>query len=412
MSQTKHFRSTVSLGEFIAKEGSLPSQVLVLPMGKWNTLPYGIIEVNESQVDQMIANFETGVRKDVPIDVDHDGGKAAGWVKKLKKTSEGMIADIDWTPYGKELLENGEYKLFSPEWSFEYLDPLTSAAHGATFIAGTLTNRPLFKQLPKLVANEQSALTQNSEIVLVLAGEKNMNLEELIKKTIAELTLEEKAFIIEHQAELTEEQKTQLQEVLQPAEEVKNEETEEVENTETEQEAENVSETTTDNADSEADVSDDSASGTPDATEIVSEVVTANEQSVTITASELAHYKALEADMAKKAMEDKVQKFVASEKGGSILPKSKEAWVNFLMKCSEAQQTEALDLLAKLPQHKIATVKADETAETQSNVSLADTIDLKAKELIAKEPTLGLAQAYKRVLSDPTLAKAYENSVE
>lgn len=422
MPQTKHFRSTVSLADHIAKEGSLPSEVLVLPAGKWNTLPYGVMEVSEASIDQMIANFESGVRKDVPIDVDHDGKKAAGWVKKLKKKAEGMVAEIDWTPYGSELLNNKEYKLFSPEWSFEYLDPLTSAAHGATFIAGTLTNRPLFKQLPKLVANEQSSLTKDSEIVLVLAGEQLMNLQDLLKKPVADLTAEEKAFIAEHQVELTEEQKTTYKEVITPVEteeKAESEATDESTETETteektgEGEASDETETSETSESSEDTSSTDDSSGdtsTTDSTEpIKADDKSGAEQSVTITASELARFKALEEQAVKTAAEKKIAPFMASEKGGKFLPQHKALWASFYLSCSEAQQTQLVDLLEKLPEHKIAGQISDTSSES---LPTDEAIDLKVKALIAKEPKLDYAGALKRVLaSDPALAEAYAAGV-
>lgn len=360
------------------EDGSLPTEIQVLPVGKWNTLPYGPFEVTLGHVQEMIRNFERGTRKAVPIDVDHDGGKAAGWIEQLiDKGTDGLYAMVRWTTYGQELLQNEIYKLFSPEFSLSYVDPEYSTDHGAVFIAGSLTNRPLFKELKSITASEEGVSNQ-SGVVLIL-GQDNMNLEEILKKTNEELTEEERSFLKESAEKLSDEDKVKFGLVEAEAEEKAEEE-----QAETKEEEEPQVEVKA----TEGDV-------------------------ITIKASELAELKAkVEAGekanetLKAKEAEEKIGAFVCNDKGGKILPKDKDAFVDFYRKCSDDQKVVFEGLLKALPEVKIAGELGKDTGTPKTayeEVNLA--VDGKIKAGEAKDYREGLKLVTKQ---NPDLIRRYE----
>ncbi|MEX1120265.1 MAG: phage protease, partial [Candidatus Paceibacterota bacterium] len=230
------FANMIDIASIVAAEGGKPpKRIQFLPVGSWNTWAYGDVEINQWHLEAMVEAFERGVRKGVPIDVDHDAGAAAGWVTKLTAEEDGLYAEVEWNGKGTELLEDKQYKFFSPEFSFNYIEPATQVSHGPVMIAGSLTNRPLFKEIEALVANES---LQGSTDVLLLNQEKNliietMQLSEILKKKASELTDEEVAFLKAHESELKKADVKKFSEVLK-ADEEENEEEEEETNEEEE----------------------------------------------------------------------------------------------------------------------------------------------------------------------------------
>ena len=195
----------------LGNDGKIPSEIQVLPIGKWDTSQHGLVEVTEKDVEKMVANFDKKVRTGVPVDVDHDRGAAAGWVGKLiNKGSDGLWAVVDWTTKGTQLLENRLYKLFSPEFSLNYEDPETREKLGPVLVAGTLTNRPLLKELKPIVAKE-SLTNSGSNMVLLFQEDKSMNLKEILAKELKDLNDEEKKFVADNSDKLSKEEKVKFE---------------------------------------------------------------------------------------------------------------------------------------------------------------------------------------------------------
>lgn len=392
-----NFKSLVTITANDA--GELPTSILVLPLGTWNTEFYGPMQVTADQATQIIANFKAGVRKAVPIDVDHDGGKAAGWINKLELGEEGIMAEVEWTPLGEELLGNKIYKLFSPEWSFDYVDPEYGSRHGAVLVAGSLTNRPLFKELPFLVASDGSAkevkdLTNNNSVVILLSKENNMNVADILAKAKADRTAEEVEFL--KTAELSDEQKTQLASEETPVVEEPVVETPVVETPVVETPAPVVE--------------------TP-VVETPAPVVEAKEKTVTITAEEHAEFlkaketiAAQEKQLRQVATEKEVATLIASEKGGKLLPKSKDAVVNFIMTCSEDQKKAFLDIVNQLPEIKVA----GEIGQNDINLLTAKEQVVKLiSEIRAKDSKISEAKAQEMVQkTNPELWSQYKEELK
>lgn len=133
-----------------------PMWINVLNTGHWDTNYQGSFDVNTNDLDEMVVNFNDGVRKGVPIDTDHDNAGSNGWIEQLQvRNASELWALVEWTPSGFAKLENKEYKFLSPEFAPVYNDPETNIFRACNvLIAAALTNFPLMKGLQAIVAGE------------------------------------------------------------------------------------------------------------------------------------------------------------------------------------------------------------------------------------------------------------------
>ncbi|MEA2056901.1 MAG: phage protease [Patescibacteria group bacterium] len=147
------------------------SIIEVMHEGHWEHSVYGTVEITEQDIDKFVENFNKKVRKiDIAIDQEHEPTKgAAGWFKELKKVVENGItklkATIEWTGLGKQLLNDGVYRYFSPEFDYNYEDPETHEVYENVLLGGGLTNRPYFKNLAPITMSEnmQATITNYKE---------------------------------------------------------------------------------------------------------------------------------------------------------------------------------------------------------------------------------------------------------
>lgn len=415
----KTFKSVIDLTLLTAGEkGSLPKRIKVLPCGEWMTQPYGPMKVDNNICNQIVANFNADIRKAVPIDVDHDGGRAAGWINKLEAVADDGVysVDTDWTKYGKGLLKNKEYRLFSPEWSFDYVDPEHSSHHGAVLVAGSLTNRPLFKELPLLVASDGSGkkvedFTKSNTIVLLLNSEGNKimhNIEEILKKAVADRSAEEVEFL--KTAELSEEQKAQVEVENKPAETEEQKAAREL----AEKEAADKAEADKVEADRIEAEKVKAEADKVEADRVEAERVANEGKTVTITASELEGMKKQIADFTaserKNTIEKEVTTLVANENGGKILLKAKEGVVNFLITCSDSQKVAFMALMKDMPEIKVA---GQTSVTVNENMTAQEQLQALAAEEVKKDSKISASDALQKVIkANPTLANKYNEELK
>lgn len=398
-----------------SEDGKLPTDIMILPKGDWNTQFYGPMQVTEDHLTQIVANFKSGVRKLVPIDVDHDGGRAAGWIQEVRAEEDGLHAKADWTPYGEELLGSKEYRLFSPEWSFDYVDPEHGTRHGAVLIAGSLTNRPLFKELPVLMASEGSSaekgLTNEKAIMILLGSDQsqrandNMNIKDILAKKPADRTEEEVKFLADHASEMDEAQSKQL-------------ETEKTEAEEAEAQAQKEKEEADAKAKADADAAAEKEKADKEAADKAEADRKANEgKTVTISANELSELRQAkeandkaQAELRRVATEKEVNALVANDKGGKILPKQAQEVTDMLMTFSEAQKSSFIAFVQGLPEIKIAGEKGQEDA---THLTAHQQVSKLVDEAMKADDKLDKSSAIKKVLSEnEALAKQYNEELE
>lgn len=156
----------------------------VMRIGKWEHPLYGNLKISESDIDGFIKSFDDKVRGvDIAIDLEHGEtdkkGAAAGWIKSLTKSKDNksLMAFIEWTDLGKEVIEKEEYKYFSPEFKFNYTDTETGKTFKNVLLGGGLTNRPFIKNMqPVLLSEDIINKLNNKDHDNNVGGKKDMDL--------------------------------------------------------------------------------------------------------------------------------------------------------------------------------------------------------------------------------------------
>lgn len=334
---------------------TLTSEMHVVPVGKWDHPAYGEMEITTDAIKKFVENFRAKIRLDLPITAGHDTGMsggelpAIGWFKELvDKGVNGLYAFVEWTDEGKRLIRDGAFKYFSPEFYQVYEDPESRQKYEFVLVGGALTNKPYFKELEPVVAFSEEVIINQFN----LKENKNMDLKTILAKKADELSAEEKAFVIEHKAELSAEESEAFKSVIEtPAAETAEEkaarEQKEAEDAKAAQDAKEA-------ANVAAGLNPD---GTP-------KEVSASEKGKVVTLSE-AEVTALRAraDLADKTFAEldamklgvKVEKMLFSEsnKDGRFLPKEKNAVVSFMKSLSETQRDQFTNLVNLIPKSEI-----------------------------------------------------------
>jgi hypothetical protein len=136
-------------------ESSVTDKIQLFRTGTFYHPEYGKFEITPQLLQEIKKNFDDRVRGvDLAIDYSHENQDiAAGWVKGLELADDGkaLYATVDWTPKGKQVVQDKEFRYISPEFSFAYKDNETLTDHGATLMGAALTNRPVIKKMEPVV---------------------------------------------------------------------------------------------------------------------------------------------------------------------------------------------------------------------------------------------------------------------
>lgn len=164
----------------------------------------GEFKLTENHLDDFISNFDKNVTGIEPaINYNHNiHDKASGWIKGIKKVSSttglsddnlqtvsGLDLDVEWTPAGKESIRNGEYKYFSIEFSFDFVNSESQEKSNNVITGGALTNKPFLKS-PEPVAFEEekkknergNPMSTKQELLLSLKSDFDLDVLEDAKK--------------------------------------------------------------------------------------------------------------------------------------------------------------------------------------------------------------------------------------
>jgi len=143
------------LGLHLAEAVAATSDVVILPIGVWQTDKYGKVDLSEAVADEIITNFHDNVLgRQVRVDIDHGFAEAAGWIADLgygtfadPKTGESrraVVARVDWTPVGEKALSDKEYRYSSAAYG-KYTDPASGKLYDNVLRAFSLTNDPVLQ---------------------------------------------------------------------------------------------------------------------------------------------------------------------------------------------------------------------------------------------------------------------------
>lgn len=125
--------------------------------------------ITASDLESIVRNFKTKGTGTVNVDYEHaseipelaKGGAvpASGWINSvtLEQGADGkplLMGVVEWTPTAKQLIENKEYRFFSPAIDWAATNKETGEPQGATLTSAALTNRPFLEKLPPLLMTE------------------------------------------------------------------------------------------------------------------------------------------------------------------------------------------------------------------------------------------------------------------
>lgn len=379
-----NFTSAVDLEALKASNnGILPEFIPVLPKGEFMTMPYGNMVLDDKVFNDMIANHDRKVRRAVPVDIDHcSDGKtiAGGWIKQLENRDDGLWAKVKWNKLGTDLVEDEQYKMISAEWSFDYIDPQVSSHHGAVLVAATLTNRPLMQSMPTITASSKN-LTNPNKIVLLFNEDSQLdkkimpNLIEILAKPVADRTEDDLKFLVENEAELSDEQKTQL-------------ESEKVEAQKVEDEAKAKAEAEVKEKE-EAEAKEKAEAEVKQKEEAEKEAMN---KEVTIKASELKRLQNLEVTQKAaeqlKATEDFCRPFMASATGGHVMPAGKDAFVKLAQSLNDSQRELLTSILNATEVSKVAKIEGE---DDNAGLTATEQYNKLIKQLMSEGKTAGEA---------------------
>ena len=184
----------------VSKKFGETNKIEVMHAGIWEHPQYGQVKISEGDIDKFIQNFNNGTRKvDIAVDQEHMPEKgAAGWFKTLEKVAEGgkvkLKAAVEWTKLGQQLIKDGIFKYFSPEFDFNYEDQETHEEFENVLLGGALTNRPYFKSLASVALSENMYAGVTS--IKIKGGERKM----LTKKKLMAMLAKNPSFTLSEKA--------------------------------------------------------------------------------------------------------------------------------------------------------------------------------------------------------------------
>lgn len=175
----------------LAENAAIPAKVQIFKTGLFKHSVYGDFEITPDVLLSMKKNFDEKVRGvDIAIDYAHDNDNiAAAWLTGLELSEDGqeLWALPAWTPKGKRVIEDKEFRYLSPEFNLDYKDPESGKKFGPTLLGAGLTNRPYIKNMAPAVelteiTKEEQMTIQELEAKVQKLSEENQGLMDAQKK--------------------------------------------------------------------------------------------------------------------------------------------------------------------------------------------------------------------------------------
>ena len=163
--------------------------------GLFHDSRYGEFQITDTLLNEMARNFAQGVYgQDIFIDVAHrpeDG--AAGKITRLWVDNHRLMAEVDWTPYGRQAITERGYQYLSIEYNENWIDNEQRQPHGAVLLGAGLTIRPVIKRLDPIQLSEPTGLHWALAETLTQEAQAAMKKYlETLRKRLAELKLADK----------------------------------------------------------------------------------------------------------------------------------------------------------------------------------------------------------------------------
>lgn len=159
MDETLHFVAPITLSE-----DSTISDIEVLRVG---VIQDRMLEITKSMLEDYVRNFNANVYgTELQINLEHNrGSQAAGWITNLYLNGDSLMAKVDWTVLGTDMISKKLYKFVSSELAPQYPHCDTGILVSNVFIGAALTNTPALKrQQPIALSEQDKALILNSSM--------------------------------------------------------------------------------------------------------------------------------------------------------------------------------------------------------------------------------------------------------
>lgn len=137
-------------------EGRESSWVTVTRTGDFTDPRYGNFSITRAVLEEMVRNFDAGTYgQKIFIDQAHRPGEgAAGEIKRLAIEGDRLRALVEWTEWGRELIQKKGFRYLSAEYHENWKDNEKGAAHGCVLLGAGLVTRPCIKRLDPITLSE------------------------------------------------------------------------------------------------------------------------------------------------------------------------------------------------------------------------------------------------------------------
>lgn len=190
----------------------LPSEIVWMPAGEHEISAFaadgtpwrGKIICDESGARAVSATLAGILAKGqrVPLDKDHKDEEATAWVLGFRwDPALGIIAKVEWTSLGEQLLRGKVYHSFSPAFLINKKTGRVSGFPGGGHAAGGLVNAPAFgSAMPSLIAARLAGFESTTKPAPDgSSGNQNKAMNALLIKILAALSVEVPANATEDQ---------------------------------------------------------------------------------------------------------------------------------------------------------------------------------------------------------------------
>jgi hypothetical protein len=164
--------------------------VTVTRAGQFHDPRYGDFSITPALLAEMVRNFDArAYGQDIFIDVAHrpENG-AAGRITRLWVDADKLMADVEWTQYGREAIASRGYQYLSAEFADDFVDNETRQRRGAVLLGAGLTIRPVIKRLDPVQLSEPTHYALAAQLLDEARNTVNKHLQALLKR-LTELKL-------------------------------------------------------------------------------------------------------------------------------------------------------------------------------------------------------------------------------
>jgi len=141
------------LGDSVSVDaGQKTSMVTIIRMGDFYHPQYGDFAVTRELLEGIVRNFNTKTYgQKIFLDRAHKPEEgAAAEIRKLFIDGNKLRAQVDWTPFGIELVEQKGYRYLSADYIENYTDNESRQTHGPLLFGAGLVTRPHIKHLDEI----------------------------------------------------------------------------------------------------------------------------------------------------------------------------------------------------------------------------------------------------------------------